>query len=85
MSELGFLLLFAVLALGAAWLVNALVSLLSGEHPGDTRSVWLDMMLGELRDLVECISCIRRRWVRWTVAVVFGGVVFAVLFFMFHE
>ena len=84
MSDLGFLLIFAAIALAAAWLVNALVAYLSGEHPRDTPSVWLDMVLGELRGLSEGLSLIRRRWVRWTFAAVLGGAVFAVLFFVFH-
>jgi len=84
MNDLGFLLLFAAIALGAAWLVNSVVALLSGERPRDTLSVWLDMMLGELRGLGDGLSFIRRRWVRWMVAVVLGSVVFAVLLFVFH-
>lgn len=84
MSDIGFLLLFAAIALAAAWLVNALVALLSGEHPRDTPSVWLDMMLGELRGFSAALSFIRPRWVRWTVATVLGGTVFVVLFFVFH-
>jgi hypothetical protein len=84
MSDVGFFLLWAVLTLGAAWLVNGLVALLSGEHPGDTGSVWLDMMLGELRGLLEGLSLIGRRWVLWTVAVVLGALAFAVLHFVLH-
>ena len=84
MSDLGFLLLFAVIALGAAWLVNSLVMLLSGEHPRDTGRVWFDMVLGGLRGLGEVLPFIRPRWFRWTVAVVLGVAVFAVLLFGFY-
>jgi hypothetical protein len=85
MSDVGLLLLFAAIALGAAWVVNFVVALLSGEHSRDTRSVWLDIMLGEWRGFSGGLSFIRPRWVRWTIAAVLGGAVFMVLLFMFHE
>ena len=37
--------LFCVVALLAAWLVNVLVGLLSGERQEDTGRVWLDILL----------------------------------------
>lgn len=84
MSDLGFIAIFALLALGAAWLVNSLVALLSGEDRRDTKSIWLDMMLGELREFWYVCSLFRRPWLRWTVAVVLGVAVFAILYFGFY-
>lgn len=37
--------MFCVFALLAAWLVNTLVGIMSGEHPKDTGRVWSDMMM----------------------------------------
>ncbi len=85
MSDPRFLFVFAAIVLAAAWLVNFVVALLSGEHPRNTRSVWLDIVLGEWRGCSEGLSFIRPRWVRWTIAAVLGGTVFVVLVFMFHE
>jgi hypothetical protein len=45
MSSLGFFLLVCLVALFVAWLVNALVGVLSGEKPGDTGRLWLDVVL----------------------------------------
>ncbi len=60
-SDLWFIPLFAVVALGVAWLVNGLVALLSGEHPRDTRSVWLDIVLGDFRGFSSVLSLLRTR------------------------
>jgi len=81
MSDLGFIAVFALLALGAAWLVNSLVALLSGEHPRDTKSVWLDMMLGDLRGFRSVFSLFRPQWLRWTAALLLGIAVLALLYF----
>ena len=84
MSDLGFLLLFVAIALAVAWLVNGLVAILSGEHPRDTKDVWLDIVLGELRGLSSVFRSTRRPWLRWTIVAVVGMAVFAVLFFGFY-
>jgi hypothetical protein len=81
MNDLGFITVFALLALGAALLVNSFIALLSGEHPRDTKSVWLDIMLGELRGFSSAFSLFRPQWLRWTVAVVLGIAVFLSLYF----
>lgn len=46
MSAIAWLLMFAVAAFLVAWLANAIVSLLRGEHPRDTGRLWLDTFLG---------------------------------------
>ena len=48
MSDLGVFFLFCAMALIAAWVVNFLVGLLSGEHPGDTRRVWWEILFRSL-------------------------------------
>lgn len=68
MSDLFFFAAFAGLALVVVWLVNGLVSLLSGDHPRDTKYVWLDMVLGELRGFASFLSQLRPVW--FMVAVV---------------
>ena len=83
MSDMGFLLLFALVALGVAWLANALVSIMSGEHPRDTGRTWLNIMYGELRGLFDGLSLIRLRWVRWSIVLVLGCAVFLILFFVY--
>jgi len=45
MTTFAMLVMFAVAAFLAAWVVNGLVGLLSGERPRDTGSLWLDMFL----------------------------------------
>jgi hypothetical protein len=75
MSDLGMLLLFGGVALVAAWFVNFLVGLLRGEHPGDTRSVWWDILLrmfalGELGVLGRALNYINASWARRILAVV---------------
>jgi len=52
MSDIWFILLFAVLALAVTWIVNAVVAVLSGEHSRDTIRIWLDDMIGWIGDLV---------------------------------
>jgi hypothetical protein len=37
--------IFAVVAFVVAWVVNSLIGLFSGERPGDTGSLWLDIFL----------------------------------------
>lgn len=69
MSDTGLILLFAGIALVVAWFVNALVSTLSGEHPGDTGSLWWDVfsrMLGgwELGFLGWVLNNLNGSWVR---------------------
>lgn len=75
MSELGMLLLFGVVALVAAWFVNFLVGLIRGEHPGDTGSVWWDILLrmfalGELGVLGRVLNYINASWARRILAVI---------------
>ena len=84
MTDLGVILLFALIALGVAWLVNGLVALLSGEHPRDTGRVWLDTMLSELRGLSSAFAFIHPRWFRWMVVGLTGIVIFVTLFFIFY-
>ena len=62
-------------ALVAAWFVNFLVGLLRGEHPGDTRSVWWDILLRmfaleELGVLGRALNYINATWARRILAVV---------------
>ncbi len=45
MSTLILLTIFAVAAFLVAWVVKGLVALLSGEPPGDTGRLWLDVFL----------------------------------------
>lgn len=45
MSTFAILALVALAAFLAAWVTNCLVGLLSGERPGDTGRLWLDMFL----------------------------------------
>jgi hypothetical protein len=45
MSRLAIFGLICGFALLAAWLVNALVGILSGEHPKDTGRVWSDIIM----------------------------------------
>ncbi len=64
MSDIWFIILLSVGMLVAAWVVNAFVAMLSGEHPRDTGRVWLDMMFGELQVLLSAIPFLRRSiWV----------------------
>jgi hypothetical protein len=75
MSDLGMLMLFGGVALVAAGFVNFLVGLLRGEHPGDTLSVWLDVLsrmfaLGELGVLGRALNYINAPWARRILAVV---------------
>jgi hypothetical protein len=75
MSDLGILLLFGGVALVAAWFVNFLVGLLRGEHPGDTCSVWCDILLrmfalGELGVLGRVLNYINASWARRILAIV---------------
>lgn len=44
--------MFAVIAFLAAWVVNSLIGLLSGERPGDTGRVWWEIFL-KLFSLLE--------------------------------
>jgi len=60
-SDLSFIAVFALVALGVAWLVNSLVGLLSGDHPRDTRSVWLDILLGDFKGFSSGFSFLRPR------------------------
>ena len=52
MRDIWFIILFAVLALAVTCIVNAVVAVLSGEHPRDTIRIWLDDMIGWIGDLV---------------------------------
>ena len=75
MSDLGMLFLYGGVALVAAWFVNLLVGLLRGEHPGDTRSVWWDILLrmfalGEVGVLGRVLNYINASWARRILAVV---------------
>ena len=80
MSTLMFICIAAGLALFIAWLVNALVGWMSGEHPGDTGRQAGDVffrilgvvrlgMIGRLLDRVGWPP-----WVRWIIY--FAGGVF---------
>ena len=75
MSDLGFFLLIGLVTLIGAWLVNFLVGLLSGQHSGDTKSVWWDMLLrvfalGELGFMGRILNYINASWARRILAVV---------------
>lgn len=85
MSDLGMILLFAGVALVVAWFVNALVSTLSGEHPGDTGSLWGDVfsrMIGgwELGLVGRVLNYLNGSWVRRVFGVLglIGLVIFVV-------
>ena len=80
MVELATIALLVAIALGAAWIVNVFVTLMSGEHPHDTRSVWLDILIGDFRGVREVIAEFQPRWLRWIVGAVLLTVVFAILF-----
>jgi hypothetical protein len=45
MSTFAIFVLLCVAALVVAWVVNALVGILSGEHPKDTGRLWSDIVL----------------------------------------
>ena len=45
MMDLGIFLLFCLAALLVAWVVNAIVNVLSGEKRNDTGSLWIDIVL----------------------------------------
>ena len=45
MSTLAMFGLFCGFALLAAWLVNTLIGIMSGEHPKDTGRVWSDIIM----------------------------------------
>ena len=82
MSTLTMILTAAVLAFAAAWGINALMGLLSGDRPEDTRSVFLEMFLrvlgvlefGFLGRLLDATGS--ARWVRWFIY--FGAALFLV-------
>jgi hypothetical protein len=80
MTWLGMVILVCLVTLCAAWLVNCMVSILSGDHPRDTGRVWLGILFGELKELGEVLSSIRPRWLRFLVAIAVGFAVFAYLF-----
>jgi hypothetical protein len=81
MFEIGLILLFAVISLGAAWLVNRLIALLSGDHPRDTGRVWLDIMLGDFRGVSSFVASMPPG-LRWIAIVAVGIAIAAVLFFV---
>ena len=76
MSEVTFILVFGGVMLAAAWLVNALVGLLSGDHPRDTFRVWMDMLSSDWHWVGAVVWFVRPRWVRWILAIglLFGAV-----------
>lgn len=85
MTDIGFILLYVLIAFLVAWFVNLLVGLLRGEHPGDTGRVWWEVLLrmfaiGELGLLGRILNYGSGSWIR-SILMAVGGVVLFIFIF----